>query len=232
METLCLYVEVPICAFRPRWAREYQETYALPPPATVFGMLLSLAGVDWPDKEQYAGVELALALTREPDKLDRCRIFRKFRRVPQYKKDADPLTERRPDYQDLLFDLNFWIWLRDGRARRSLTSRVRAALTPQRRGEIQRYGALSLGESSHLVNVISLNMQPEGQGYFLKRDPAGYYQLPVWVQHPRCGHGQSRWGRFSLAPLASLEEPPEEDYRWIVIPGPQRGSEPEESRKT
>lgn len=217
MDTLCLYVEVPICAFRPRWAREYQETYALPPPATVFGMLLSLAGVDWPDKEQYAGVELALAIAREPEK---CRIFRKFRRVPQSKRGADPLTERRPDYQDLLLDLHFWLWLRDGQARHSLTEPVHAALDAQRRREITRYGGLSLGESSHLVNEISLK-PPDRQGRFLCRDSEGYYQLPVWVQHPRCGEGQSSLGRFSLLPLEILAEPPASDPRWITIVGPQ-----------
>ncbi len=218
MDTLSLYVEVPICAFRPRWAREYQETYALPPPATVFGMLLSLAGVDWQEKEQYAGIELALALVSEPA---RCRIFRKFRRVPQAKKNADPLTERRPDYQDLLMDLKFWLWLRDGHAQSSLTERVAIALSPTRRHEIKRYGGLSLGESSHLVNEISLKT-PEGQGRFIKRDPEGYYHLPIWVQHPRCGPGLSRTGRFSLLAMADLEEPPEGDPRWIPIPGPQR----------
>ncbi|MBW2135683.1 MAG: type I-MYXAN CRISPR-associated protein Cas5/Cmx5/DevS [Deltaproteobacteria bacterium] len=218
MDSVCLYVDVPICSFRPRWAREYQETYALPPPATVFGMLLSLVGVDWPDKEQYAGVELALALSQEPEK---CRIFRKLRRVPQSKKDADPLTERRPDYQDILLDLQFWLWLRDGQACQTLTDRVRAALEPQRRREIIRYGGLSLGESSHLVNEISLKM-PSGQGRFLCQDPEGYYQLPVWVQHPRCGHGQSRLEHFTLLPSETLSEPPDYDPRWITIVGPQR----------
>uniref|UniRef100_A0A7V4LDU2 Type I-MYXAN CRISPR-associated protein Cas5/Cmx5/DevS n=1 Tax=Desulfobacca acetoxidans TaxID=60893 RepID=A0A7V4LDU2_9BACT len=218
MDTVRLFVDVPVCAFRPRWAREYQETYALPPPATVFGMLLSLAGVDWPDKEHYAGVELALALVSEPEK---CRIFRKFRRVPQAKKDAEPLKERRPDYQDLLLGLQFWLWLRDGQAPHSLTERVRAALDPERRREISRYGGLSLGESSHLVNEVSLK-QPDGEGRYLCCDPLGYYQLPVWVQHPRCGSGHSRLGRFSLSRRETLLEPPAGDPRWILISGPQR----------
>jgi len=218
MDTVCLFVDVPVCAFRPRWARQYQETYALPPPATVFGMLLSLAGVDWPEKERYAGVELALALVSEPE---RCRIFRKFRRVVQYKEE-DPLTARRPDYQDLLLGLQFWLWLRDGQAPHSLTERVRAALTPERRPEISRYGGLSLGESSHLVNEVSLK-PPEGEGRYLYCDPKGYYQLPVWVQHPRCGPGHSRLGRFSLSPQETLLEPPPGDPRWIVITGPQSG---------
>lgn len=223
MQVLSLSVEVPFCAFRPRWAREYQETYLLPPPATVFGMLLSLAGVDWHDKEKYCGVELAIAITHEPGKV---RIFRKFRRVPQAKADADPLLERRPDYQDLLVDLRFWIWLRDGLATHSLVERISSALDPSRWQHLQRYGGLSLGESSHLVNDISLR-KPEGKGRFLQRDPAGYYQLPIWVHHPRCGKGESCLGRFSLAPMAELPEEPENDQYWISIPGPLRMEPPE-----
>jgi CRISPR-associated protein Cas5t len=65
MEPLCLYVEVPFCAFRPHTSRDYQDTYPFPPPATVYGMLLSLVGVDWREKQQYAGVELVLALEGE-----------------------------------------------------------------------------------------------------------------------------------------------------------------------
>jgi CRISPR-associated protein Cas5t len=221
MQALCLYVDVPLCAFRPHWSREYQDTYPFPPPATVFGMLLSLGGVDWPEKSRYAGVELVLALQGEPQQ---SRVFRKFRRVPQSKAkgkpEPDPLTSRRPDYQDLLLGLKFWVWLRDGKSPHSLADRVLAALNPTRRHAIRRYGGLSLGESSHLVNEISLKT-PESQGRFLSRDPNGYYQLPVWVHHPRCGEGQSRMGRFSLLPLETLAEPPASDPRWITIVGPQ-----------
>ena len=68
METICFFVDVPICAFRPNWSREYQDTFPFPPPATVFGMLLSLAGVDWMEKSNYSGVKLAIALEGEPEK--------------------------------------------------------------------------------------------------------------------------------------------------------------------
>lgn len=213
MDALSLFVEVPICAFRPRWSREYQDTYAVPPPATVYGMLLSLAGVDWPEKSSHAGVELALALAEEPEK---SRVFRKLRRVPQAKADADPLTSRRPDYQDLLLGMKLWVWLRDAQAQRSLADRVTAALDPATRREIWRYGGLSLGESSHLVNEISIRT-PVGHGRFLCRDPEGYYQLPVWVHHPRCGAGQSRSGRFTLMGSELLTEPRAGDSRWITI---------------
>ena len=40
MQPLTLYVEVPICAFRPHSSREYQDTYPVPPPASVYGLLL------------------------------------------------------------------------------------------------------------------------------------------------------------------------------------------------
>jgi len=180
-------------------------------------MLLSLGGVDWTEKGSYVGTELALAMEREPQQ---SRVFRKLRRVAQSAKNADYLADRRPDYQDILLGLKLWVWLRDGQSRLSLTDRVLTALSPARRHEIRRYGGLSLGESSHLVNEISLK-PPEGQGRFLCREPQGYYQLPIWVHHPRCGEGQSRMGRFNLLPPEILAEPPDSDPRWITIVGPQ-----------
>lgn len=140
MDALSLFAEVPICSFRPNWSREYQDTYEFPPPATVYGMLLSLVGVDWPEKDRFAGVRLALAVEGNPE---RARVFRKFRRVPQANKDADPLTSRRPDYQDLLLWVRLWIWLADGEATSSLCARVATALDPTQRATIRRWGGLS-----------------------------------------------------------------------------------------
>ncbi|MBM4288588.1 MAG: type I-MYXAN CRISPR-associated protein Cas5/Cmx5/DevS, partial [Deltaproteobacteria bacterium] len=164
METLCLFVEVPVCAFRPHWSREYQDTYPFPPPSTVYGMLLSLAGVDWQQKGKYAGVHMALALEGEPKQ---SRVLRKFRRFSA-SKVVDPFTFRRPDYQDLLLWLKLWVWIHDGEAQASLVEKVRISLTPAHRGEIQRYGGLSLGESSHLINDVSLR-EPDCEGRFLCR---------------------------------------------------------------
>ncbi|MHC5777600.1 CRISPR-associated protein Cas5 [Nostoc sp.] len=41
---LILYLDVPFTTFRESHAREMGKTYPVPPPATVYGMLLSLVG--------------------------------------------------------------------------------------------------------------------------------------------------------------------------------------------
>ena len=44
MEAISLMVSVPFCSFRKPYAREFFETERIPPPATVYGFLLSLIG--------------------------------------------------------------------------------------------------------------------------------------------------------------------------------------------
>ncbi|MEG6549643.1 type I-MYXAN CRISPR-associated protein Cas5/Cmx5/DevS [Desulfocurvibacter africanus] len=213
METLCLRVDVPICSFRPNWSREYQDTTSCPPPATVYGMLLSLAGVDWQGKERYRGVKLALALEDMPEL---GRVFRKFRRVSQSNPNADPLTSRRPDYQELLLGLRLWLWLQDGEARESLIDLVKTALDPSRREGIARAGGLCLGESSHLVDWIGQDT-PNAKGMFLAKDKAGVLSLPVWVRHPRDASGETILARFTMGQDKDLVQPPEGDVRWVSI---------------
>lgn len=170
-------VEVPVCAFRPYESREYQDTYPIPPPATVYGMLLSYLGVLREDKAKYRGVEMALALPEVPGRSARSRVFRKFRR-------GNDLENTRPDYQDLLLDLNLWIWLRPGadRADTPLSTLVPAAIRDTKSIE-RRSGGLSLGESSYLVDVISIDPAPPPLLVFLTPDATGFYSLPVWVDH-------------------------------------------------
>lgn len=60
MTTIALKVEVPIACFRHSRAREYAETYPVPPPSTVYGMLLSLIGET--DRYKHCGTQLAIAL--------------------------------------------------------------------------------------------------------------------------------------------------------------------------
>lgn len=54
---LILYLDVPFATFRESHAREMGKTYPVPPPATVYGMLLSLVGET--DVYRHCGVELA-----------------------------------------------------------------------------------------------------------------------------------------------------------------------------
>ena len=97
-------VEVPVCAFRPYASREYQDTFPVPPPSSVYGMLLSLLGVPREHKDCHRGAEMAIAVELLPGK---AKVFRKLRR-------GDDLEDTRPDYQDLLMDLTLWVWLRPG----------------------------------------------------------------------------------------------------------------------
>src|SRR5437870_10526318 len=69
---ITLRVEVPYASFRKSYARSFAETYPLPPPATVYGMLLSLVGERF--RSRHEGVRLAFAFkcNRERDNRTDC----------------------------------------------------------------------------------------------------------------------------------------------------------------
>lgn len=186
-EPFPLRVEVPVCAFRPFASREYQDSYPVPPPATVYGMLLSLTGVQRENKAQHLGVELAIAIEGKPE---HGKVFRKLRR-------GTDLEQTRPDYQDLLIDLTLWIWLRQGQdtAKKPLVNTVATALDAKTRNTIHRSGGLSLGESSYLVNSIK-TQQPPALLRFVQPDISGYFSLPVWVDHH--GNQKTNLKRFTV----------------------------------
>lgn len=191
---LCLFVEVPICAFRPYASREYQDTYAAPPPSAVYGMLLSLVGVPREQKGRHRGVAMALAIESTPT---RSRVFRKLRRG-----ENGLILKFRPDYQDLLIGLRLWVWLATGgdKAAPDLPSLVAAAL--QDPSGITRFGGLSLGESSYLVDSISRNKTPPAELIFVQPDPRGFHHLTTWVDHEDASGSRSE--RFSLTPAKTL----------------------------
>lgn len=184
---ITLYVEVPFCAFRPHASREYQDTYPVPPPSAVYGMLLSLVGVRREDKALHCGVEMALAVEEIPKQ---AKVFRKFRR-------GKTLQDLRPDYQDLLLDLRLWIWLRQGQDTAPMTLPEKVAQALSSPIAVTRFGGLSLGESSYLVDTASLKEPPGREGIFLQPDDQGFYSLPVWVDHQNVFNTQGR--RFTLA---------------------------------
>jgi len=201
-------VEVPVCAFRPYASREYQDTYPVPPPATVYGMLLSLLGIRREDKTRHRGTEMALAVTDLPGRSQRSRVFRKLRR-------GSDLENTRPDYQDLLLDLTLWVWLRQGidQSDPPLSARIPAALAAP--ATLTREGGLSLGESSYLVDVIRIDTSPPDRFIFVTPDERGFYSLPVWVDH--LVRANTRLDRFRLTDPVTVEEglPP----AWIRIGG-------------
>jgi CRISPR-associated protein Cas5t len=209
-----VYVEVPFCAFRPYTSREYQDTYPVPSPSAVYGMLLSLVGVPRDNKAIHCGVEMVLAVEQLPA---RAKVFRKLRRVPQAQKNPkeNELRHTRPDYQDLLLDLRFWVWLRHGRdaAPVPLADRVVQALSFPT--SITRFGGLSLGESSYLVDTIVVKEPTDREGVFLQPDSQGFHSLPIWVDHQDAL--RTRLQRFSLVSRSLRDEL--QGY-WVEIPLP------------
>lgn len=193
-DDLCLRVEVPVCAFRPYASREYQDTYPVPTPSAVYGMLLSLIGVKRQDKARHRGTELALAVDRPPS---RSKVFRKLRR-------GSDLEDIRPDYQDLLIDLGLWVWVGRGhdQADPCLAEQVRAGLADP--ATITRCGGLSLGESTYLVDVVSVARAPES-AVFIVPDPKGFYSLTTWVDHTDMSSTQTRRFRIDDEPRLVVE---------------------------
>ena len=296
-DILILRVDVPMTGLRPMWAREYQETYPAPPPSTIYGMLLSLVGVEREHKKRYAGLRIAIAMAENTEdsfwqRREKGRILRKFRRVarttdapssllskeikkrifgnsgilgkaqktlpeeiddtfinrwkkcvdskikdfrselwetandkearkrftefieeclrkiaeffsdnfPEFDENetqnalneirqavlsgkiVDPLVDRRPDYQELLLGLEFWLWIDDSQASHPLCGEIRKALDPEKRGEIVRHGALCLGESSHMVNEVAKD-RPRGRGRFVAPCEKGFLSMPVWSDY-------------------------------------------------
>src|SRR5437660_11019493 len=74
---ITLRVEVPYASFRKSFARSFAETYPLPPPATVYGMLLSLVGEYF--RQRHEGVRLAFAYKKLPQ------ISTTLRKLSRYK---------------------------------------------------------------------------------------------------------------------------------------------------
>lgn len=204
-EPLCLLVEVPVCSFRPYASREYQDTYPVPTPASVYGMLLSMLGIPREHKGRHRGAEMAMAIESLPE---RSKVFRKLRR------GAD-LENTRPDYQDVLTELRLWIWLRNGseKPESSLATCMEAAIAV-RFSNTNREGGLSLGESSYLVNSVAVAVPPPTL-QFVMPDPSGFYSLPVWVDHATAT--QTKLLRFSIEDAACDVEKTLPDA-WFQIP--------------
>lgn len=228
-----LYVEVPYASFRKSFARSFAETYPLPPPATVYGMLLSLVGERF--RQRHAGVGLAFAYKcREPD--HRCegpcvpRVATTLRKLSRFKYGVGTKGGSKPDLVETLCGIEFLCWVdSSGEARdatptdgpedldgvRTLEERVVAALKSP--GHIERYGVLSLGLSDDIVNDVRLCGKVGGKWHRLLPDAAGATELPVWVDHT--GSAWTRWQRYRLEVSGAtlVDEPGSADWRWTKI---------------
>ena len=207
--TIALKVDVPIASFPTSRSREYRETYPVPPPSTVYGMLLSVVGET--NRYKHCGVIIAIAIITEPAKSVTLRKTRRFK----YKK-PDRKENTRPDFQEILTGIELIIWVNseEDRAKPNLCDRLRQAFANS--SLVSRFGALCLGESRDLVNSIDLLTDIDKNSNFtlkyLMRDEFGYLSLPYWVD--RVGSKNTRWLRYSLESM-SQQHPP--DSAWTQI---------------
>ena len=120
-----------------------------------------------------------------------------------------------PDHQQLVVGADLIIWC-DSSSEPGpfpgLEKRVERAI--QEPASIQRHGGLSLGESTHLINEISILGKdiPSSRTFLL--DARGDLTLPVWVDHV----GSSKT-RFAVGNLERIASPPAVD-RVPQIPFP------------
>lgn len=209
-----LFVSVPVASFRVPHAREYLETLPCPPPATVYGMLLSLAGET--DRRTHIGAEIAVGMLSHP------RVSTVLRTMWRVKSAKAPLGlggNKRPDYQELLTDVRLAVWIRRGGAEAAVPTLVGQVLAALGDGEKpRRFGGLALGESTHLVDEIRpLRTGDLAMGVdLLCREERGDLALPVWVDH--VGSAGTRWGQYGLERLGEGESLPEE--AWTAIEPP------------
>lgn len=105
--TIILRVDVPIASFPTSRSREYRASYPVPPPSTVYGMLLSLVGET--DRYKHCGVRIAIALLSEPAKSVTLRTVRRFKN-----KKINHQENTRPDFQEILTGIELTIWVDKG----------------------------------------------------------------------------------------------------------------------
>lgn len=216
---LGVYVAVPIACFRKGLAREYLETEPLPPPATCYGFLLSLVGET--KRQRHVGARVAPMLLGRPEMSVVLRTVWRVKKTPL----GSP-GNTRPDYQQLLTGVELVVWL-DSTAETDnqpkLESRVREALTnPAAINQpAGRYGGLSLGESTHLVDEVSLwekvgsrHRSSSNRAFLLA--PKGRLSLPVWVDH--VGSAGTRFATGDLVEQATINPPPLDQMPMIEPP--------------
>jgi CRISPR-associated protein Cas5t len=207
MNSIALYVHVPCATFRASRSREYGKTYPVPPPSTVYGMLLSLVGETY--SQRHCGVKLAIAMLSQPQKST---ILRKMRRFKEKKYGHQRNTT--VEHQEILTNIKFIVWVESSleEAKPTLVERIKQAKANP--AVIKRFGCLYLGESNDLVNSVRLASerhlnQPK---QWLVTNSTGRITLPYWVDH--IGSRGTRWQRYSLEEL-DLDSPP--DGFWTMI---------------
>jgi len=210
-----VYATVPFASFRKSYARSFAETYPLPPPATVYGMLLSLVGER--HRARHAGVRLALAFRRQP------RIATALRKLSRYKYGVPSKQAKfgnSLDYIETLCGIELLCHVdssQEPATRPRLEERVTRAL--ERPETVTRTGVLCLGLSDDAIDDICLMDAPTGTWRCLRPSNGGDLELPVWVDH--VGSKDTRWQRYELVEEQVYASPIPGDFLQIVEPGQQ-----------
>lgn len=204
MNPLILQVEVPIASFRKSRAREYSESYPVPPPSTVYGMLLSLVGET--NRYKHCGVKLAIAMLSIPYKSVNLRTLHRF--------ESSTSRIPKPELYELLANIEFIVAISGQEEEENPTLLERIVEAIHRPEDLDRFDPLYLGESNHLVNQIFIRSElPKDKClYWLIQDPNGDLTLPYWVDH--VGSRRTRWRRYLIEEY-QVEEPPEQS--WTII---------------
>lgn len=195
---LGVYVTVPVACFRKGLAREYLETEPLAPPATCYGFLLSLIGET--DRRKHIGARIAPVLLNQPPTSVVLRTVWRVKKTPL----GSP-GNTRPDYQQLLTEVKLAIWLECP----EFEERVRNALVNPT--SVTRFGGLSLGESTHMVDEVCLldrvkeRLPTTGRIFLRREDRKGRLTLPVWVDH--VGSAGTRYATGDLEELPLVTPP-------------------------
>ena len=207
MNSIALYVHVPCATFRTSRSREYGKTYLVPPPSTIYGMLLSLVGET--NSQKHCGVKLAIAMLSQPQKSTVLRKMRRFKASFL----GDPKNTS-PEHQEILTDIRFIVWVESSQeeVKSTLVERIKQAKANP--SVVKRFGCLYLGESNDLVSSIRLVKEPHlsQSKQWLVKNNTGNITLPYWVDH--IGSRGTRWQRYCLEEL-DLKTPP--DNSWTII---------------
>jgi CRISPR-associated protein Cas5t len=178
---IAIRVTVPIACWRKGHSRELLETEALPPPSTCYGFLLSLVGET--ERERHRGARVTAGLLNAPAKST---VLRTLWQIKAKGTAQGNGQNAGPDFQQLLVGAELVVWCdsadEPGQHEKLEAKVERGVLRPE---SVDRFGGLSLGESTHLVNDVDLLADataPSACRAFVE-DANGTLTLPVWVDH-------------------------------------------------
>lgn len=178
---IAVRVTVPVACWRKGHSRELLETEALPPPSTCYGFLLSLVGEA--DRERHRGARVTAGLLNAPAKST---VLRTLWQIKDAGAPQGNGQNAGPDFQQLLLNAELVLWCDSADepgGHETLEARVERGL--RRPESVERFGGLSLGESTHLVNDVNLlpdATAPADCRTFVE-EAHGTLTLPVWVDH-------------------------------------------------